>query len=80
MLDGCLKLEHDGKVEALEGGDAVFFNAEAVHSYESRGERSCTALILTMPEPLRGTHTGAKVPLGAAGGAKAVKAFGTEKK
>ena len=63
VLDGRLQLAHDGKVEELEGGDAVFFNAEAVHSYESRGDKSCTALILTMPEALRGAHSGAKVPL-----------------
>lgn len=80
VLDGCLKLEHDGKVEALEGGDAVFFNAEAVHSYESQGEQSCTALILTMPEPLRGTHSGAKVPLVAATAAKPAKPSAPGKK
>jgi transcriptional regulator with XRE-family HTH domain len=74
VLDGCLKLEHDGKMEALEGGDAVFFNAEAVHSYESEGDKSCTALILTMPEPLRGTHSGAKVPLAVATTTKPAKA------
>jgi transcriptional regulator with XRE-family HTH domain len=65
VVEGCLQLAHDGKVEALMGGDAVFFNAEAVHSYESTGDASCTALILTMPEALRGTHTGAKVPVAA---------------
>jgi transcriptional regulator with XRE-family HTH domain len=63
VLDGEMQLEHDGKVEALSGGDAVFFNAEAVHSYESKGDASCTALILTMPEALRGTHSGSKLPL-----------------
>jgi transcriptional regulator with XRE-family HTH domain len=73
VLDGELQLEHDGKVEALGGGDAVFFNAEAVHSYESKGDASCTALILTMPEALRGTHSGSKVPLSPQAG-KASKA------
>jgi transcriptional regulator with XRE-family HTH domain len=68
VLDGDLRLEHDGKVEELSGGDAVFFNAEAVHSYESRGDAACTALILTMPEALRGTHTGAKLALSAQAG------------
>jgi transcriptional regulator with XRE-family HTH domain len=63
VLDGQLQLEHDGKVEELCGGDAVFFNAEAVHSYESKGDASCTALILTMPEALRGTHSGSKLVL-----------------
>ena len=63
VLDGHMRLEHDGKSEALAGGDAVFFNAEAVHSYESTGDAPCTALILTMPEALRGTHSGSKLPL-----------------
>lgn len=80
VLDGGLRLEHDGKVEALERGDAVFFNAEAVHSYESNGDTSCTALILTMPEPLRGAHTGSRVPLEAGGGAKISKAVPGAKK
>jgi transcriptional regulator with XRE-family HTH domain len=63
VLDGRLRLSHDGLSEELDSGDAVFFHAEAVHSYESIGDTSCTALILSMPEALRGTHTGSKVPL-----------------
>jgi quercetin dioxygenase-like cupin family protein/DNA-binding XRE family transcriptional regulator len=63
MLSGSLKLEHDQQVEVVSEGDAVFFNAEAVHSYERTGEDQCSALILTMPEPLRGTHSGARVPV-----------------
>ena len=68
VLDGSLQLEHEGKVEELGGGDAVFFNANAVHSYESTGDAPCTALILTMPEALRGTHTGSKLALNSAEG------------
>jgi transcriptional regulator with XRE-family HTH domain len=63
VLNGRMRLEHEGKSEALSSGDAVFFNAEAVHSYQSAGDSSCTALILTMPEPLRGAHSGSKLPL-----------------
>jgi transcriptional regulator with XRE-family HTH domain len=63
MLSGCLKLEHDNQVDTLGEGDAVFFNAEAVHSYERVGDSSCTALLLTMPEALRGAHSGSRVPL-----------------
>jgi hypothetical protein len=48
----------------LGDGDAVFFNAEAVHSYERVGDESCTALILTMPEALLGNHSGSKLALG----------------
>ncbi len=68
MLSGCLKLEHDNQVDTLGEGDAVFFNAEAVHSYERLGEQRCTALLLTMPEPLRGSHSGSRLPLTAAPG------------
>ncbi|MBW4037487.1 MAG: helix-turn-helix domain-containing protein [Acidobacteria bacterium] len=80
VLDGTLKLEHDGKVEALDAGDAVFFNAEAVHSYESKGDTSCTALILTMPEALRGSHSGSRVPLDNSGMHKGAKAAMSAKK
>jgi transcriptional regulator with XRE-family HTH domain len=71
VLSGCLRLAHDGLTDTLGQGDAVFFNAEAVHSYERVGDESCTALILSMPEPLRGNHSGSKVPLGKALGKKA---------
>jgi transcriptional regulator with XRE-family HTH domain len=63
MLSGSLKLEHDQQTDVVSEGDAVFFNAEAVHSYERAGEEQCSALILTMPEALRGTHSGARVPV-----------------
>jgi transcriptional regulator with XRE-family HTH domain len=63
MLSGSLKLEHDQQTDVVSEGDAVFFNAEAVHSYERVGGEQCSALILTMPEPLRGTHSGARVPV-----------------
>ena len=80
VLDGQMRLEHDGKAEALAGGDAVFFNAEAVHSYESTGDAPCTALILTLPEALRGTHSGSKLPLTPPDGNKGQKAVAGAKK
>jgi transcriptional regulator with XRE-family HTH domain len=63
MLTGSLKIEHDTVVDTLGEGDAVFFNAEAVHSYERLGGEECTALILTMPEALRGVQSGSKIPM-----------------
>ena len=68
VLSGQLQLQHDGKVEELGDGDAVFFAADAVHSYDSIGDKACEALILTMPEPLRGAHTGSRLPLSASKG------------
>ncbi len=63
MLSGCLQLAHDGAKEVLAQGDAVYFDASAVHSYERQGEESCTAMILTLPEPLRGSHSGSRIPV-----------------
>ncbi len=62
VLSGCLRLTHDGQVEDLEGGDAVFFHANATHSYERTGDGNCEALILTLQEHPRGHHTGSRVP------------------
>ncbi len=60
-----MQVTHDAKADTLEAGDAVYFNAEAVHSYERMGDTACTALILTMPEPLRGNPSGSRLTLGA---------------
>ena len=60
MLSGQLKLTHDGKEDFFEAGDAVYFHADATHSYERVGEETCTALILTMPEPARGNHASSR--------------------
>ena len=61
VLSGTLQLTHENKTDMLEDGDAVFFNSEAVHSYERVGDEPCTALILTMPEALRGNSPGSKL-------------------
>lgn len=66
VLSGGLRLTHEGRTEVLESGDAVYFDPGVKHSYERVGEESCTALILTMPETLRGSHSGARLPLGQA--------------
>ena len=70
VLSGCLRLEHEGAKELLNQGDAVYFDASAVHSYERVGEEPCTALILSMPEPLRGHPTGSRVGMKAAASPK----------
>ena len=63
VLSGCLRLTHDGQVEDLEHGDAVFFHANATHSYERVGEDNCEALIITLQEHPHGHHTGSRVPM-----------------
>lgn len=75
ILSGCLRLTHEGQVEDLEQGDAVFFHAATTHSYERIGADDCKVLIITMQEQPRGHHTGSRIPLrsarnGNAGSAK----------
>ena len=62
VLSGGLKLTHDGREDVFEEGDALYFDASTTHSYECSGEGPCTALII-LPEPMRGSHTGPKVPV-----------------
>ena len=63
VLSGCMRLIHDGQTEMLENGDAVFFHATTTHSYERAGDEDCCALIITMQEHPRGTHTGSRIPV-----------------
>ncbi len=63
VLGGSLKLIHDGKEDTFDKGDALYFDASITHSYECAGEGACKALIVTMPEALRGNHTGSHVPM-----------------
>ena len=41
ILSGCLKLAHDGQEDTFEEGDAVYFQANVLHSYECVGEGKC---------------------------------------
>lgn len=63
VLSGCLRLTHEGQVEDLEQGDAVFFHAANTHSYERVGAMDCTVLIITMQEQPRGHHSGSRIPM-----------------
>lgn len=63
VLNGKLEITHQGRHETIEQGDAVYFHADAQHSYRCVGAQPCDALILTMADPPRGSHTGARVPV-----------------
>ncbi|HXS14099.1 MAG TPA: XRE family transcriptional regulator [Acidobacteriaceae bacterium] len=62
MLSGHLRLMHEGRTEVLEPGDAVYFDPSVKHSYERMGEELCTALILTIPEPMRASQPARLAP------------------
>jgi transcriptional regulator with XRE-family HTH domain len=63
VLDGKLEIRHQGRTEPIDAGDAVYFHADATHSYRTIGADPCRALIITMPEVPRGMHTGNRVPV-----------------
>lgn len=63
VLEGHLKLTHDNKTDVFEQGDALYFDASITHSYECAGEGACKVLIVTMPEGMRGQHTGSNLPI-----------------
>ena len=62
MLSGHLRLVHEGRTEVLERGDAVYFDPAVKHSYERIGDELCTALILTIPEPMRASQPARMAP------------------
>lgn len=52
VLDGALEL-HQGENHArLETGDAVYFDSGVAHSYLCLGEKSASALIVAMHQPM----------------------------
>ncbi len=63
VLEGHLKLVHDGKADTFEEGDALYFDATITHSYECAGAGACKVLIVTMPEGMRGNPTGSNLPI-----------------
>jgi transcriptional regulator with XRE-family HTH domain len=63
VLDGMLEIKHQARVESIEGGDAVYFHADAPHSYKCVGQTPCHALIITIPDLPRATHSGTRIPV-----------------
>jgi transcriptional regulator with XRE-family HTH domain len=66
VLDGELELHHGDQVCLLEGGDAVYFDASAAHSYQCAGKKPSGAIIVTMhqtpvPQPTQLRQVGAGV-------------------
>ena len=52
VLSGSLQVTHGERNETFAAGDAAYFHSSTPHSYQRLGRDICTALILTMPEPL----------------------------
>lgn len=48
MLEGSLEIKHGDKINIVESGDAVYFDASTPHSYRCAGSVPAVALIVTM--------------------------------
>jgi transcriptional regulator with XRE-family HTH domain len=58
LLSGSLKLRHGATIHAIAPGDAVYFDASTIHSYECSGATPATALIVTLQQPVPINSTG----------------------
>ena len=58
MLSGSLTIRHGEATYHVEQGDAIYFDASTSHSYECSGDKSATALIVTLQQPVQASGSG----------------------
>ena len=61
LMSGQLDVTHGEVTHHVEAGDAVYFDANTIHSYMCSGEEAATALIVTLQQPVAaqaGARTG----------------------
>jgi transcriptional regulator with XRE-family HTH domain len=52
LLSGRLDIQHGDVTHHIEAGDAIYFDADTIHSYQCSGEESATAIIVTLQQPI----------------------------
>jgi transcriptional regulator with XRE-family HTH domain len=52
LLSGSLDVRHGDSTHHIEAGDAVYFDANTIHSYLCTGRTAATAVIVTLQHPL----------------------------
>jgi transcriptional regulator with XRE-family HTH domain len=52
LLSGTLDVRHGEVTHRVEAGDAIYFDANTVHSYLCTGKTAATAVIVTLQHPL----------------------------
>jgi transcriptional regulator with XRE-family HTH domain len=50
LLSGHLDVQHGETTHHIEAGDAIYFDAATVHSYQCVGEKPATAVIVTLQQ------------------------------
>src|ERR1700722_19901786 len=61
LLSGRLDVQHGETKHHIEAGDAIYFDAATVHSYQCVGEKSATALIVTLQQQVASAQASQKV-------------------
>ena len=54
LLSGRLDIQHGEVTHHIEAGDAVYFDADTIHSYKCSGDESATAIIVTLQQLVAG--------------------------
>ncbi len=57
LLSGSLNVRHGENLHQVSSGDAIYFDASTIHSYECSGDVAATALIVTIQQPTQLTGT-----------------------
>ena len=52
LLTGQLDVQHGEVTHHVEAGDAIYFDANTIHSYVCTGESTATAVIVTLQQPV----------------------------
>jgi len=52
LLSGTLDVRHGDATHHIEAGDAIYFDANTIHSYVCTGKTAATAVIVTLQHPL----------------------------
>lgn len=52
LLSGTLDVRHGEATHHIEAGDAIYFDANTIHSYVCTGKTAATAVIVTLQHPL----------------------------
>jgi transcriptional regulator with XRE-family HTH domain len=62
LLSGCLDVRHGEITHRVEAGDAVYFDANTIHSYLCAGEDPATAVIVTLQHAVPATSQASRKP------------------
>lgn len=70
LLSGELNVRHGEQLHHVGPGDAIYFDASTIHSYECMGETPASALIVTIQQPAQAGMWPSRASLGNGNAAK----------